>query len=78
MIDELKITIKIDTINDAFQPDPRPEVSRILQYLSHVILQDGLSDFKFGPHSIRDINGNRVGEISLIYDMDDMDDSPEE
>ena len=52
-----KLDISID--NEAFQPDPVPEIARILRALAATIEQQRGGE-TFGP--IRDINGNRIGE----------------
>ena len=51
----MNIEIDINTDNAAFEPDPIPEVVRILRRLADDI--EGHNDCE----SIRDINGNRVG-----------------
>lgn len=53
---KFKISIEID--NDAFQPDPRQELCRILRDLIDTLESDGWA----GPYSLRDINGNKVGQ----------------
>ena len=51
--------ITINTGGEAFKPDPRREVSRILSELSDRVSTEGLTD----PCRlvIRDVNGGRVG-----------------
>lgn len=49
-----KFIVQIDTGNDAFQPDPMPEISRILRAINCT------SGYLY------DTNGNRVGEFALI------------
>jgi hypothetical protein len=59
----MQITITIDTDNDAFQPDPWPEVSRILRELS--------DDAAEGPRYLdqpRDRNGNTCGDVHIRRD----------
>lgn len=53
----MKITIKMDTENDAFQENTFAEVARILK--------EAADNIKVGawPETLRDHNGNRVGEI---------------
>lgn len=56
------ITIKIETINDAFKIDGGScayEVARILDKLSKKMKQNGYID----DCKIRDTNGNTVGEL---------------
>lgn len=55
MPSEIYITIR--TENAAFDPDPEPEIARILRELAIAIENDGLRD----RYILRDINGNRVG-----------------
>jgi hypothetical protein len=61
---KLNITIELD--NDAFQPEPGPEVARILEDLADTF-RDTLVIAPRGPEplSIRDINGNTCGEVTL-------------
>lgn len=48
--------------NDAFVPDPAPEVVRIMREAAEQIERYGLSAF---DKVLRDINGNQVGWITL-------------
>ena len=65
---DLKITINLD--NSAFDDEqdmgPGPEVARILRYLADTF-EDTLVVTPRGPEplSIRDINGNRVGQATI-------------
>ena len=71
----MRVTIEIDTDNDAFYvgfgPDeetyaPEAEVSRILRQLADGIGQT--VDLAVGEsHPLRDINGNRVGQVEAPY-----------
>ena len=54
-----KMTIIIETGNDAFEPDPSVELARILKKLAK-----GL-EVSFAPAVIQDINGNPVGKIEV-------------
>ena len=57
-----KITIEIETTNDAFHDSPNAmegEISRILVNLSYAI-----GDGRW-PEIVRDINGNTVGKITI-------------
>ena len=57
----MKLTIIIDTENDAFQQSCASEVARILRDYSERITQWGVvSDTR-----IRDINGNLVGKATF-------------
>ena len=56
------ICIIIDTNNDAFRPDPAPEVARILRRIAEE-LESGRE-----PSVPRDINGNRCGNIIIEGD----------
>jgi hypothetical protein len=69
----MKLTITIDGENDAFDPDPVPEVLRILRALSHR-LESG--SFKLMPQftnlaqdsaPLPDVNGNIVGRVIGEY-----------
>ena len=53
----MKLVISINLDNDAFQPDPAQEISRILMLLA--------ARFNVAPwpESIMDKNGNNVGGI---------------
>jgi hypothetical protein len=52
-------TVTIETDNDAFTPDPRPELARILRRVADHI-EAGLD-----AGTLADINGNTVGSFSL-------------
>ena len=54
-----KLTIKMD--NAAFEEDAAGELSRILLDLSDSVNYGSWSD----PYIIRDINGNKVGELVI-------------
>lgn len=54
-------TLKIILDNDAFHPDPRPELITCLNNVADQLLQG--SDLAF----IRDSNGNRVGSYVLVH-----------
>lgn len=57
----MKLTITIETENDAFQQSCASEVARILRNYSERIVQWGVvSDSK-----MRDINGNTVGKATF-------------
>lgn len=53
-----KLTITIETTNEAFQPDPWFEVARILADLTERIERNGGA-----PFTLRDLNGNTVGKV---------------
>ena len=55
-----KITIEIETVNDAFSEYPELEIARILQDLAHKI-ENGQQ-----PERIRDINGNTIGRVIYL------------
>ena len=55
------VKIVIETENDAFQPEPRDEVARILRELAH-----NISHNRSLEQPIRDINGNKVGRLKII------------
>jgi hypothetical protein len=60
----MRITIIINTDNAAFQPDPWPEVARILRELS--------DDAAEGPRYLdqpRDYNGNTCGSVTIKRDQ---------
>jgi len=58
----MKLVITIDLSNDAFQPNPGPEVGRILYELARDIKDEGeLVDYS----PIADVNGNIVGRYRL-------------
>lgn len=56
--------LEIHTDNDAFQPNPRIEVSRILHELEQAILRGETR--KRG--ALRDINGNTIGAYRFDAD----------
>ncbi len=56
----MTVTITINTDNAAFQPDPAEEVARILELTARRLTSAGYID----TMTLRDINGNTVGELS--------------
>jgi hypothetical protein len=60
-----KFTVQIRCNNAAFDPDPAPEVARILREISDKINREGLSGFF---ETIRDVNGNDVGAFAIKPD----------
>lgn len=56
-----KLTITTD--NAAFQPDPRPEVARILREVAERV---EIGDISYHFRTVYDINGNDVGRAKLI------------
>lgn len=56
-----EIIIKILTSNDAFRPEPETEIVRILNKVTQDILTSGLATEK----AITDLNGNKVGSITI-------------
>jgi len=58
----MTFTLLINTGNDAFHPDPRIELSRILQGIVDKMRDgDNLRDYQ----TIMDINGNSVGRYTM-------------
>jgi hypothetical protein len=55
------MTITISTGNDAFQPDPKPEIIRILRLYIEALEKDTRPGIPTGK--IFDINGNSVGKV---------------
>lgn len=56
--------IFIRTNNDAFQPDPAPEVVRILRELADRLEAQGLDTFQaIDVWSLYDVNGNKCGTV---------------
>lgn len=66
-----QIEITINTDNIAFEDDESGEIQRILD----TIKADGiLDDISFiGEYSLRDINGNTVGQVRYNESFDDYD-----
>lgn len=60
-------SIKIDTTSDAFAQDKSVEIARILRSLADSILEWN------NTITLRDINWNKVWNVSLNDDWDDMD-----
>lgn len=54
----MTVSLAINTDNAAFQPDPAPEIARILRKIADRV-EAGLSDY--GHLTILDANGNTVG-----------------
>lgn len=61
----MRILIKIDTENDAFQPDPAPETARILEGIVKRIREGFMVNQFLGMglegYTLRDLNGNKAG-----------------
>ena len=55
----MQITIKLTCDNAAFLPETQPEIARILRKLAEEIEAGG------EPDTIRDINGNVVGGLTV-------------
>lgn len=55
-----KITIKIKTVNSAFEDMPEVEISRILHKLAEDTINYGI-----GNKKLLDINGNTVGSVEI-------------
>ncbi|KKM83061.1 hypothetical protein LCGC14_1313140 [marine sediment metagenome] len=62
-----KLTIELELDNAAFEPEPGPEVARILAYLADTF-RGTLVIAPRGPEpmALRDINGNTVGQVTII------------
>ena len=58
------LTIQMD--NDAFDENSRTELARILRNVATKLEHEG--EVEEGGWSLRDINGNTVGEFSFIDD----------
>jgi len=58
----MRLIIRIDMDNEAFQPDFQPELSRILHGLAD---QLSINTFK----GIYDVNGNKCGMVDLLEDV---------
>ena len=56
----MRLIIEIDTSNDAFQPEPRSEVVRLLLVAAHRALSTNTPD----EGKLIDFNGNTVGSFS--------------
>lgn len=52
-----QVIIYINTVNDAFVPDAKPELARILRELANRI------ETRSMPVKIMDANGNQCGEV---------------
>ena len=61
-----KLTIALELDGAAFDPEPGPEVARILEYLAGTF-RDTLVIAPRGPEpmAVRDINGNTVGQVTI-------------
>ena len=58
----MPFTVKIDTDNAAFDPDPGPELARILRRIAdHIERGDTYDMFQ----TILDVNGNDVGRFAI-------------
>lgn len=59
----MKFVLSINCDNDAFQPEPLPEIAAILRRLASKLEQDGTTGLY---ENISDANGNIVGTYKLI------------
>ena len=59
-----EFTLKICTDNDAFHPDPAPELADILSSLAQRINENGIKEDDL--FDVRDVNGNKVG--NMLYE----------
>lgn len=57
-----KFTLEIEIDNDAFGDEPEHEIARILKEFATAIHTYGIAS----KHSLRDLNGNTVGNTRLI------------
>ena len=55
----MKFVLKIEADNEAFQPDPRVEVARLLRRAADKLEQGDMAG------TLRDFNGNTVGEFTF-------------
>ena len=61
----MKFTLNLTTDNEAFDPDPRPELARILRGIADKVENGGEIEFF---QTILDLNGNDVGRFALKPD----------
>jgi hypothetical protein len=54
-----KVTIIIETGNDAFFPDPFAQLADILESIAVKAREDGFNDYVY------DVNGNQCGSIDI-------------
>lgn len=58
----MKLEIQIDMDNDAFESSRGEEAARILRQIAQRLEEPYASE---GSFFVRDINGNRVGKVSV-------------
>lgn len=63
MRDDAQFQLYIHTDNDAFHPEPGPEIARILHLVARRV-EDGADLRHF--QTLRDVNGNDVGRVRLL------------
>ncbi len=63
----MRYLIEIATDNDAFFPEPGPELARILRHLAERIETASPDELAAGVRLL-DYNGNRVGSATLAED----------
>ena len=62
----MKLTIQIQSDNEAFQPRPEPELARILENLAELLQNaPGNEQAPAVEYTLWDLNGNRVGTAVL-------------
>lgn len=55
----MKFVVEVDIENAAFDPDPVPELARLLRYAADAV------EVSHAYGVLSDINGNKVGEFRL-------------
>lgn len=58
----MNFTIAVHTDNEAFDPDPAPELVRILRKIADRVEREGFSGFF---ETIHDVNGNDLGRYAM-------------
>lgn len=59
----MKITINIDCDNAAFGESRKAAAAEVARILDHLVID--LICFGLEDHKLRDINGNRVGQLTV-------------
>jgi hypothetical protein len=62
----VRLRILCDLDNDAFVPDPGPELARILRQLADMADRELITRNPGHVCALRDINGNHCGDVKVL------------
>ncbi|MGH9238790.1 MAG: hypothetical protein ACRD3G_12195 [Vicinamibacterales bacterium] len=62
----MRLRILIDMDNDAFHPEPGPEIARILRQLADAADRELITNNAGQVCVLRDVNGNHCGDVKVL------------